>query len=402
MRNEPIVMVGGGVAGIAAATLLARAGRRTVLIEQHREPRHKVCGEFLSTEACASLKLLGIDLPALGAVPVNAVRLVYGRSSVEAALPFPALSLTRRCLDEHMLACAAASGVEVLRGRRVDALTPCAAGADRTAGVLGRISGAARHTLRLSGGAELHAGAVFLCTGKHDLRGYARPPVRHSGLVAFKQYFRLQARQQSRLEGAVELHLFRGGYAGLQMVEGDAANLCLLLHKDHLRAEGAAWPRVLERIRRDAPRLAERLEGAEEMLPQPLALSHIPYGYLALPQDEVWRLGDQAAVIPSFTGDGMSIALHSARVAVDALLSGQTARLGAAQLRRDLRGSMTWAVLLTDMLLNPGVRRLSITVAQLWPGVLARLALATRIPERAREALRQRELAWSLTQTRIQ
>ena len=44
-----------------------------------------------------------------------------------------------------------------------------------------------------------------------------------------------------------------------------------------------------------------------------LAISPIPYGYLARRIAGLWRVGDQAAVIPSFTGDGISIALHSAR-----------------------------------------------------------------------------------------
>jgi flavin-dependent dehydrogenase len=45
------------------------------------------------------------------------------------------------------------------------------------------------------------------------------------------------------------------------------------------------------------------------------AVGHIPYGFLRTPNnhDEVYFLGDQRMVIPSFTGDGMAIALSTAK-----------------------------------------------------------------------------------------
>ena len=42
------VVIGGGLAGGAVATLLARAGREVTLIEREASPVDKVCGEFLS------------------------------------------------------------------------------------------------------------------------------------------------------------------------------------------------------------------------------------------------------------------------------------------------------------------------------------------------------------------
>ena len=58
---------------------------------------------------------------------------------------------------------------------------------------------------------------------------------------------------------------------------------------------------------------------AEPLLARPLTISGVPYGFLAPPRpdDPVFRLGDQAAVIPSFCGDGMAIALHSAVLAAE-------------------------------------------------------------------------------------
>ena len=55
-----VAIVGAGPAGSAAAAALARRGRRVLLVEQDSLPRHKVCGEFLSTEAQGSLQRLGL------------------------------------------------------------------------------------------------------------------------------------------------------------------------------------------------------------------------------------------------------------------------------------------------------------------------------------------------------
>jgi flavin-dependent dehydrogenase len=61
---EPVVIVGGGIAGAVAAATLARAGERPLVLERSRGPHHKVCGEFLSWEAADRIAALGFDLAA--------------------------------------------------------------------------------------------------------------------------------------------------------------------------------------------------------------------------------------------------------------------------------------------------------------------------------------------------
>src|SRR6202034_4720331 len=73
--QDEVLVLGGGVAGCAASIALARKGRIVTLIEREPAPRHKVCGEFLSGEALEDLHALGIDVAALGAVPIDYVRL---------------------------------------------------------------------------------------------------------------------------------------------------------------------------------------------------------------------------------------------------------------------------------------------------------------------------------------
>src|SRR5215471_18662067 len=87
------LIVGGGPAGAAAAIAIARAGRGVTLIERSVAAMDKVCGDFLSPEATAMIKSLGVDLSA--ASPISALRLIHRTRIASTHLPFVARGLTR-------------------------------------------------------------------------------------------------------------------------------------------------------------------------------------------------------------------------------------------------------------------------------------------------------------------
>jgi flavin-dependent dehydrogenase len=368
------VVIGGGPAGAALATLLARAGETVTLVEREAGPHDKVCGEFISGEAAAYLERLGLDLPALGAVPIGRVRLAGRRPGTEAALPFPAFSLSRRRLDEALLGLAADAGVDLRRGRRVKGLEPPGGG----------------WRAILDGAPDLNAASAFLATGKHDLKGRRRPPGLHGDLVGFKMHWRLDPAQAAALDGAVELHLFPGGYAGLEPIEDGLANLCLVVGRRELDG-GSAWSALLREILGDCPLLAERLAGGRPLWPRPLAVSAIPYGFVAGSPDGLWRLGDQAAVIPSFAGDGLGVALHSAHAAAAAYLAGESAADFQRRLAADLAPRVQGAAALSRLLVQPWAQGLIVGLTRLRPQLLPAAAALTRIPEKALSRVLPRE-----------
>ena len=398
-----VVVVGGGLAGSALAILLARSGRPVTLVEQHAGPRHKVCGDFLSAEAIIYLRSLGLDPRALGAVPIDTLRLFAGGRLVETPLPFSAMSLTRFTLDEALLELAATLGATVRRGSRADSLTHPE---DLTNPALTRPANDLTPTfgdwqLRLASGQILSADTVFLATGKHDLRSFPRPAGRHSSLIAFKHYLRLDPRQHAALGSAIELILFPHGYAGLQPVEPDVdgsprANLCLVVERNHLRSLGTgsrggagkgdgagSWRALLGHLLRVSSHLRRRLTDSEPLLEQPLALSSIPYGLLrrSPPAPGLWPLGDQAAVIPSLTGDGMSIALHTAHLAAAMHFAGSSAADFTATLHRTLRRQLALATFASRLAVRPALQPGIGALAHLHPSLLQHLARATRIPK---------------------
>jgi flavin-dependent dehydrogenase len=371
-RRAQVLVVGGGIAGAALASRLARSRRNVLLVERRAGPHDKVCGEFISGEAALLLHDFNIDLEALGAVRIKAVRLCARDHAVAVPLPFPAFSLSRRVLDEALLARASACGVEVWRGAAVQALHRDAEG----------------WVAALDRGENIVAGDVFLANGKHDLRGWKRPPGRQNDLLAFKQHWRPSPAQARALDGCVELFLFPGGYAGLAPVEGGLVNLCLVVRQRQFKKFDSRWDVLLDALRAAVPALRERLAAATPSGDRPLAIASIPYGFVHRRSEGPcpWRLGDQAAVIPSFAGEGISIALHSAQLAAETFLAdGDSARY-QARLAADLAVRIRRATLISRLLVHPAGQSVAMTATQLMPDLIGAVARHTRIPQRYRPA----------------
>ena len=365
-RRAEHLVIGGGLAGSTVGIRLAAAGRAVTLLERERSAHHKVCGEFLSREAVEYLEQLGVNPIALEAQTIRSVRLAVKNRVVETELPFTALSLSRCVLDEALLKRAADVGCAVERGAFVEGLVKHDAG----------------WKAQLRGGESWLSSAVFLASGKHDVRGMERGPGRHDDLVGFKMHWRLAAAQTESLRDSMDLFLFAGGYGGLSLVEGDAANFCFVVRQSVLRRAGG-WDGLLNGIQNENRHIAQRLSGAEALWERPLAVSSIPYGYIAAGGSGLWCVGDQAAVIPSFTGDGMSIALHSGALAAQMFLAGEGADVYQRRLERHLQRSMRLATGLSRAMVSGAGRFVAPIGLSVFPGAMSWIARATRIPERA-------------------
>jgi flavin-dependent dehydrogenase len=354
MRRCAALIVGGGPAGASAAIALARGGAMPVLIDRSTGERDLVCGGFLGWDAIAALRRLGLEPASLGARPIHRLRLAADGRIAEAALPKAAAGLSRRRLDATLLRMAEEAGAAVLRGRTARALEG--------------------DCLRLDDGTEMAADAVFLATGKHELRGAARELGGRPISVGLRAALPPSPALTKALTGVIELHLYDGGYAGLLLQEDGAANLCLSVARRRMDAGRAAF---LAALLREAPLLAERLGGAVPDRWE--AIAGVPYGWRAgSTAPGRFRIGDQAAVIASLAGDGIAVALASGAAAAHACLAGEAAVDYQRRFARRARRPVAIAEALRHMAEHRGERRLMMGLAGV-PGLARLAARLTRI-----------------------
>lgn len=349
MRRTAALIVGGGPAGACAAITLARAGTMPVLVERCAGDRDVVCGGFLGWDALAALGRLGLEPARFGATSIHLLRLVAGRQTVEAELPHAAAGLSRRRLDATLLRNAEQVGATVLRGRAARVFE-----GDR---------------VRLDGGEEIAADAVFLATGKHELRGAARQTGARAVSVGLRSAFRPAPTTLRALAGTIELHLYDGGYAGLLVQEEETVNLCLTVSRERMASTGSPEA-LLAELERECPLLGERIGGAALAWE---AVAGVPYGWIARRTEPgCYRVGDQAAVIASLAGDGIALALASGVAAARSAIAGESALAFQAAFARRVARPIRIAEALRHMAEHRLERRALLELARF--GGLTRLA----------------------------
>ncbi|MCC5839810.1 MAG: hypothetical protein JJT96_06780 [Opitutales bacterium] len=326
--KRPVTIVGGGVAGLALGVRLRERGVGVVLHEAGSYPRHRVCGEFFAGQGEAYLRRLGVVAETDG-LPRHSVS-HWQRGSgktVSMKLPQGALGLSRHRLDRDLAA-------------RFE-----------------RLGGDLRAGSRLPEKAGGRPGVVWAA---------GRAPDPRSRWVGLKAH----TLRADHPEG-LEVHFGEGAYVGVSAVEGDRLNVCGLFRKrewGRVKKE-AALPRALEVAGLGA--LAERVArlGLDEASFS--AVSGLRLGWRGLPADRI-HLGDALAVIPPFTGDGMSLALESAFLVEEPLVAYAEGKLDWAAcvggsnrlLRVRLAGRCRRAAWLHPLLLNPFGQRMLLLAAR--------------------------------------
>ena len=359
MRRTAPLILGAGPAGCAAAIALAEAGAAPILLDRDAQAGDALCGVFLSWRTAELLRRLGVEPETLGAHSVERLLLFGTGRPAEIALPKRAFGLSRKALDTALRQCAIAAGAELAIDtiRQVDGL---------------QVTGRAH---------EWQVGSLFLATGKHDLRGTARPRSAKNPALGLRLRLKPSAGLAKRLARTIELHLFDGGYAGIVLQEDGSANVCLAVRKSLIGGSGANPMAMLARLAAAHPHFALRLEpGWRETRVD--TIGSVPYGWSAQATEPgLFRLGDQAAVIPSLAGEGIDIAIASGIAAAEAWIEGGAEAAPAYQqaLHERARGPLMWASAAWGLAERPAFTGLGLGVARLAPGLVARLVDATRL-----------------------
>lgn len=301
MNKKGIIIVGGGLAGLTAAIHLAQKGQKTILFEKDNFPHHKVCGEYLSREVKPYLDDLGINLGHLK--PKNIDRLLYstpsGRS-VEVGLPLGAFGVSRYALDNLLYETAKANGVEVLQEKVTE------------------ITFLENQFKVISSKGEYSADYVLGSFGKRSLldKNLDREFFKEAApWVAVKNHYRVK----DFPDDLVALHNFKGGYCGLSRTESGDINMCYLATYESFRQHKDP-EKFNEKVLRKNPFLDRFLAEASPVFDQPLTIAQISFSKKEAVKDHVLMLGDAAGLIHPLCGNGMAIAIHSAKIASEELL----------------------------------------------------------------------------------
>lgn len=315
MRNVPsVIIVGAGPSGAISAILLARAGWRVTLIEQHRFPRDKVCGECLSATGIDVLRRAGLDVlvRSFGAIPLHFTHLhAADGASATVALPRPMWGISRHVLDQLLLIEAGRCGADVRQPARCESLT------DDAGSPVVRVRDLLTNAVE-----EARPDWVIVADGKSALLGPSIPvPTKDFGLkVHFKDV--------AGPDDAIELFGSMGTYGGLAPIENNRWNAAFSVPAPLLRTHAGDLEMVWERLVGENKTLRKRLADATRVSPflaSPLPRFAVRRGW----PSRVVPVGNAAAALEPIGGEGMGLALRSAELAAEQLIrtvdSGATA-----------------------------------------------------------------------------
>jgi len=146
------------------------------------------------------------------------------------------------------------------------------------------------------------------------------------------------------------------------------------------RLTEAGTPRaLLQAIGDELPLLGERLAWLSETA-EIDAIAAVPYGWrTGATTAGVFRLGDQAGVIPSLAGEGMGIALTSGTLAATAISAGWTAERYQGDLHSRTRRPIIVARTILAAAERPACAQLLVGFGRLAPGLATLLAQVTRV-----------------------
>ncbi|CAM3922756.1 NAD(P)/FAD-dependent oxidoreductase [Cohnella lubricantis] len=372
------VVIGAGLAGSAMAYAMAKKGWDVVLLDKLTFPKHKACGEFLSPEAQTTLRALGLDsaIRSLHPADMTKVRIhTEHGSTLEIPLPGLALGMSRFALDNQLQASARAEGAALLEGCSVYAAEPIEDGYRVEYGCQPSEKLTIRSRIVIGAGGRRMSGGGFRqsASATHD-RAY----------VGIKSHY-----TRSDHSPIVDLYFFRGGYIGIAPVEGERLNVAaIVLRSAYPKLHAAATiERILEKAIRRIPALEARLAGTApipgtQAAAFPVAISGAPRAWSHMP-----LIGDAAAVIPPFCGDGMAMALRSAELCAplaDAYLRGDIRMAEwrdsyTRQLHEQFSSALQWGRRLERVMSRPGLSSLLLRIGSFAPGMAERIVRATRL-----------------------
>lgn len=273
-----------------------------ILFERKKYPFHRVCGEYISNEVVPFLNSLNIPLhpeklPQFSKFLLTSIK---GKKA-QLDLDLGGFGVSRYQLDEILYHKALEMGVEVrhdivqefefiqdhfevsIRGRETEK-------ADLVIGAFGK-----RSTL-----------------DKSMNRNFIK---KRSPYIGVKYHIDYDAHPKD----TVALHNFKGGYCGINSIEDGKTNLCYLGSRDNLRKYGDI-PTMEREVLCKNPHLRQIWSEANFIFEKPEVINEISFETKGPVEDHILMCGDAAGMITPLCGNGMAMAIYSAKILSEEVL----------------------------------------------------------------------------------
>ena len=298
-----VAIVGGGLAGLSLSILCSRSGYSTILFEKEQYPFHKVCGEYVSLESWNFIQGLGLDLVSLN-LPVIKKLIVSSPSGkiIFSDLDLGGFGISRYLLDNELRKIAENNGVFVCDGTKVSDVE------------------FKENEFTVSFNQQsITSKIVAGCFGKRsnlDLKWkrkfVLKKPGKLNNYLGVKYHVKLNFPVDT-----IALHNFKNGYCGISKIEQDQYCLCYLTKAENLKNSNNSIPEMEKKILSENPFIKEIFDHSEILFDKPVTISQISFDQKKPVENHILMLGDAAGMIAPLSGNGMSMAMHSSKVAFD-------------------------------------------------------------------------------------
>ncbi len=368
MLHYDVIVVGGGLAGLTAAIDLSQKGHRILVFEKHTYPHHKVCGEYVSNEVVPYLQQLGIFLDAIDAINITHLKLstVQGKS-LETELPLGGMGISRYAFDHSLYLRAVEAGAD-FQFQNVSAI---------------RFYNSVFEVVTDIG--EIYTSTLVIgAYGKRSgldkalNRDFAS---KKSSWLAVKAHYTYDDFPNH----LVAVHNFEGGYGGLSKTETGAVNFCYLASYASFRKEKDIDSFNANVVARN-PFLNSFIREAKPLFDKPLSIAQISFHPKKAIQNHILMCGDTAGLIHPLCGNGMAMAIHSAKIAAELIAdflkkdNQQRAKLEndyQMQWNKHFKRRLWMGRRLQSLLLNPRMSAIALSAMIAQPRLVQKLIKGT-------------------------
>lgn len=300
-HNKTVIVIGGGLSGLTCALLLHRANFEVTLIEKKSYPFHRVCGEYISNEVLPFFKTLDIDIRELGASSITKLALSSPSGKIFSTnLDLGGFGLSRFTLDNYLFEKVRNEGVDCILNTKVNEIS----------------FGEDEFKVKLSDNRTLTSSHVICAHGKRSNLDKTR-----DFFGERSQYMGVKYHIKTDFPvNLVQLDNFEGGYCGIVKIEADRYNLCYLSQNRHLKKFGSIEEMEKEVLYKN-PALKHHFIYADFLNEKPEVINQISFQKKPLVQNHVLFCGDAAGMISPLCGNGMAMAIHSAKILSETLIT---------------------------------------------------------------------------------